>query len=442
MKYPIIRIGQASDPDLDGTSFVGVSRFGDSDKVSIVVPYGVILDDEIEDSNQEQKEQYAFLRRYVKAVQKALSSNLTKERLEEKAGIHNPVAAINLLHDYLSMGKFIEYDSVCELSERGKIDFSQTIKKVRPTIVNKNFYFDTYITRRKTPVGDNFIAAVQCNVINHFMKHGGVILFGQSVSIPTTKVKLDEHIITMLRKELTNTFNSRKENIIRWCISYIEGLRNLNEGEKGGEWKYAIIASTLWEVMIDSVFGNQVVRDKTKYGTTYEFTYIDGRSPKKGNTTQHDTIYEDEESLMIIDAKMYCNQDNLLSEKVLGKQFGYYEQAKLVKESSHEHKNIINILMLPHDDLCGGPYFQNKLIIDPHTKQEEDPYKIIYIFGYPANTLIDDFYYGRKKGEWLIEEFKRMIQDPGMETFLENRGAVYDFKNMPSIQAYDSWPTI
>ena len=51
MKYPIIRIGKVSDPELDGSSFVGVSHFGDSDKVSIVVPYGVNLDEEIDDSD-------------------------------------------------------------------------------------------------------------------------------------------------------------------------------------------------------------------------------------------------------------------------------------------------------------------------------------------------------------------------------------------------------
>ena len=221
MKYPIIRIGRTSDPNLDGTSFVGVSRFGDSDKISIVVPYGVKIDAEIDESNPEQKEQFAFLRRYVKAIQKALSSSNTKERLEEKMGIHNPVAAVNILHDYLSMGKYVEYESISELSERGKIDFNQTIKKVRPTVSQGSFFYEQYIARRKRVIEDNFVALVQCNVINHFMEHGGVVLFGQSISAPTERIKLNDQTIIRLRRELSNTFNSRKENIIRWCISYI-----------------------------------------------------------------------------------------------------------------------------------------------------------------------------------------------------------------------------
>ncbi len=427
MRYPIIQIGKSSDPELDGTSFVGVSRFGDSDRVSIVVPYGIKVDEEIDDSDESQKEQFAFLRRYVKVIQKAISS-YKKESIEEKAGIHNPTAAINLLHDYLSLGRFVEYDSVSSLSERGKLDFNQTIKKVSPLCLNNSFFFDRYITRRKRVVDDNDIANIQCYIINHFMEHGGVFLFGQSISIPTRKVKLDRRAISKLKKELSNTFNSRKENIIRWCIAYIEGQLHLDENNtENGTWNYAMYASTFWEVLVDAVLGNQTERDKTKYGKTYEFTCFNGET-HKGESTQHDTIYEDDTMVVIMDAKMYGNQKSLLSESVLGKQFGYYEQAKRVKKAANEKKCIINILVLPH--YSSHPrYFQHKVILDPHTEPEDDPYKIIYLYEYPANELVDDFYYGRKKYDMLIEQFKDFIQKPETKAFLEQRGCNYSLVN-------------
>lgn len=216
-------------------------------------------------------------------------------------------------------------------------------------------------------------------------------------------------------------------------------MRNLNEEEKdGGTWKYAIIASTLWEVMVDSVLSNQEERDKNKYGKQYEFTYFDHRAPEKGGITEHDTIYEDEEKLIIIDAKMYGSPWDLLSEKVLGKQFGYYEQAKLMKERAGESKKIVNILLTPQIK-PDYPYFQNRIILDPHTSTEQDPYKIIYIYNYPAKDLIDDYYYGRKTYGTLIEQFKRLIQDPGVEMFLDQRGVHYGFANMPDVDHYESW---
>lgn len=443
MRYPIVQIGRGTASDLTGKSFVGVSRIDESSgEATIVVPYGLELESEISDNDPRQKEQYEFLRRYVKVIQKALSG--TKERMNEKAGIHNPIAAVNLLHDFLSMGKFIEYETISELSERGTLDFNQTVKKVKPSIVGEDLYFDRYITRKRVTVANNFVGDVQCSVINHFMKHGGVILFGQSVSVPHVAFELDkpaiaESVLKQLQKEFNNTFNSRKESIIRWSISYIKGLRNLNEkGSDDGDWKYAIVASSLWEVMLDSVLGNQTKRDKTKYGKKYEFTYFDGRK-ESGPPTQHDTIYEDEESLIIIDAKMYGAPTDLLSEHVLGKQFGYYEQAKLEKAHSNEKKNIINILVLPYYKKFDSQYFQNKIILDPHTTASDDPYKIVFIYAYPVKELIDDYYEGRKKSEFLLDQFKKLIQDPGVAFFLEERHCEYHFKEMPEVHPYEAW---
>ena len=173
--------------------------------------------------------------------------------------------------------------------------------------------------------------------------------------------------------------------------------------------------------------GNQIKREKTVYGKTYELTDIKKSTTKKSKPTQHDTIYEDENSVIIIDAKMYGYQENLLSDKVLGKQFGYYEQAKMVKQQKGEKKNIINILMLPNYVEADRPYFQNTVITDPHTPASADPYKIIYIYQYPARELIDDYYYGRKKSDFLINEFKKFIEDQAVKHFLQDRGCKYNF---------------
>ena len=303
MKYPIKRLGAASDPDLNGRSFVGVSRIGDSDKISIVVPYGIdetVLPDEIGEDDKE----FEFLRHYVKAVHKALTD--TMEREEIQSGLHNPAAAVGLLHDYLSLGKYIEYNTSSELSDRGKIDFHQTIKKLQPTLLGNDFYYNQFIARKRIVSTDNLVAEVQCQVINHFMQHGGILLFGQSITAPRSNVKLNQTTVTRLRKELFNTFNSRKENIIRLCIEYIEGLRNLNEKDHvGGNWNYAVIAYSFWETMVTNVLGDRQTRKKSQYGKKYSFKNFDGTIRQYGSPTEHDTIYEDDKKLIIIDAKMY-----------------------------------------------------------------------------------------------------------------------------------------
>ena len=424
MKYPIKRLGSVSDPDLNGRSFVGVSRIGDSDRISIVVPYGIddiVLPDEIGEKDKE----FDFLRHYVKAVHKALTD--TMEREEIRSGLHNPTAAVNILHDYLSHGKYIEYDPSSELSDRGKIDFNQTIKKILPTILENEFYYDQFITRKKIVSTDNLVAAVQCKVINHFMQHGGVLLFGQSITAPRSDIKLNHTTVTRLRKELSNTFNSRKENIIRWCIEYIDGLRNLNEKDHfGGKWNYAVIAYSFWETMVTSVLGDRRPRKKSQYGKVYSFKNFDGTIRQVGNPTEHDTIYEDDDKLIIIDAKMYGRVENLLSEENLGKQFGYYEEAKRKKKAAGEDKTIVNIMLLPKlgEDTRG---FQPYFIDDPHTPATADPYKIIFIYEFPANELIEAYYKGINLNAAFIDEFSSFVSTPTVEAYLARRGCVYKF---------------
>ena len=70
--------------------------------------------------------------------------------------------------------------------------------------------------------------------------------------------------------------------------------------------------------------------NKTKYGKKYSFYSISKKSiVKTGSPTQHDVVFENQDNIFIIDAKMYGNQNSLLTEEVLGKQFGYYKEAKI-----------------------------------------------------------------------------------------------------------------
>jgi hypothetical protein len=83
--------------------------------------------------------------------------------------------------------------------------------------------------------------------------------------------------------------------------------------------------------------------------------------------------------------------------------------------------------MLPNYVGADWPYFQNTVITDPHTPASADPYKIIYIYQYPARELIDDYYYGRKKNDFVLNEFKKFIEDQAVKHFLQDRGCKYNF---------------
>ena len=288
---------------------------------------------------------------------------------------------------------------------------------------NGDLIYDEYITRKKRIKEDNLVVTVQANVINHFIENGGEILFGAKLKVPAKPIRLDKTVISKLRRELNQTYNSRNQTVIRWMIEYIQGLSVSSDSDKNGKWKYAIIASTLWESMILSVYGNQYPNDKTKYGKKYTFySFSQGKDVIKGSPTQHDVIYEDDNQVIIIDAKMYGNPKNLLSEEVLGKQFGYYVEAK----KKNPNKRIINILFAPTIIEKGErDGFADLVITDPHIEESTDPDRIIFLYRCTANQLINDFYFSKRKHEKLVDEFNQFICEPNVRQFLDARGTSY-----------------
>lgn len=414
MKFPIVKMSESS--DITGRDFVGVSTCTDS-SLQITVPYGIEIPDTVDSFDIENMR---FLKIYIKAIQKALNDKLVRNSLDTvSAGINHPLAAVNIIYDYITMGPLVEFETTEVLSSSGKMDLNRTIQKVVPTFVNNNLIYDHYITKKRRIIEDSYIANVQGSIINHFMEHGGELLFGTSIKAPVKPVSLDKIAILKLRKELNQTFNSRKLTVIRWMIQYINGI--LATSSDKGKWNYAIVASTLWEIMVDSVFSNQQTRSKTTYGKKYSlFSLNQDATVATGRPTEHDTIYETDSEIIIIDAKMYGKDSNLLSEEVLGKQFGYYAEAKKKQPS----KRIVNVLLLP-SSAANDIGFSDQIILDPHIKSSDDPDRIIYIYHYPANTLVSDYYYSKRRTTLIHDDFERFIQQPVVRKFLEQRGASY-----------------
>lgn len=406
--------------DLTGRDFVGVSE-GDCGKIEVSVPYGINIPSVVDSSDYENLH---FLKIYVKSIQRALNSSLVKNEIEDVSkGMKHPIAAVNIVCDYITMGLIVSRVTEEKRTTTGKMDLRRTIQRVVPSYINGDLIYDEYITRKKRIEEDSFVATVQANVINHFIENGGEILFGAKLKVPTKVIKLDRTVVAKLRKELNQTYNSRNQSVIRWMIEYIQGLSVSSDSDKDGKWNYAIVASTLWESMILSVYGNQYPNNKTKYGKKYAFYSISqGKDVLKGSPTQHDVIYEDESQIFIIDAKMYGNPKNLLSEEVLGKQFGYYIEAK----RQNPKKKVINILFVPTIPEKGEKDgFADLVITDPHIDMVADPDRIIFLYRCAANQLIDDYFFSKRKYEKLVQEFNRFITEPSVRHFLDARGTSY-----------------
>lgn len=207
---------------------------------------------------------------------------------------------------------------------------------------------------------------------------------------------MDESLIRKLNRIRANSYNSRKQQLIRWMTEYIRGA--ILDRETKGDWLFSIVASTLWEEMIDACFSNQKIRDKTVYGKR-EKVFRGGKMVTVGAPTQHDTLYETDDEIIIFDAKMYGSKLGIDNGDVLGKQHGYYRQARL----RNPEKLISNILVLPFIERTGNvPGFHRDFYPDYDLG---DPNDIILVYEIDFQTVMDAYYRGKK----LVTEFKEEL---------------------------------
>lgn len=398
----------------DGRSVVGIKK--DQDGYSIKTPYGLLFDSIIEKKGNPQE--FKQLKIYAKSIQKALNSQRVKSKIELLGeGEGNPISAINIVMDYIKNGSYREFLQKYIIDSNGKIDFKRTCAKIKPFINNNEMFFQSYVIRKSIIIDEEIVSIAQCNVINHFMENGGEILFGSKFVIPTKKVKLNKALVVKLKRTLSQCFNSRKQQLINWIINYVSSVEVMEKNK--GDWQFMMIASTLWEEIVEWNYGNQILRNKTVYGKKYEMIDALGNIIT-GNSTQHDTVYEDDDMIMIIDAKMYKDERSLLSEEVLGKQFGYYKEAKIKNPS----KKILNFLILPSIVENGETEgFLPTFIIDPHNEEgEKDPHNIIFVYKADFRKILNNYYYGIKISGNFIKAFQEHIEQSEINEVLRERG--------------------
>lgn len=385
-----------NDDELGGKSYVGI--FKNANDYSVVTPYGLILPDTI---NSTEREKIECLKKYARCITKALSKDKTRRYLQENRECkNNPLSALNVVLDYVQNGPYREFETETVIREAGKIDFKKTISRVKPMIINDEALYTNFAINRKKVSSQEIVNLAQGNVINHFMENGGEVLFGNLIHVAVPKIALNSSLVAQLRGVKVNSFNSRKQQLIQWIIDYIQGAVNKKEV---GSWQYSIVASTLWEEMIDACYSNQAVRDKTKYGRTFTF-YSSGKATEKTPKTMHDTIFETEKDIVIIDAKMYPSLGSLASHTdMIEKQFGYAVTAK----HKNPDKKVYNVLIKPWVASYGE---QEGFISNiPFFENDTDPERMIFVYAVSFVKVLDAYYTGQKIGISFVDELKNYL---------------------------------
>ena len=299
-----------------GSDFVGI-KITRSER-SVTFPMGYSLEASALDSSKIKKEERNEILNLIKSI--ALCTlNKKGERVSALNGeIKNdfPVKSmLFIIEDFLDRGiYYTEKETLHTKSTGGKINWSRTIKSVKPAVSESGITFLDFIVRKNRIQENQLITE-----IHKYCVHKCFEIFGflYTSSFPE-KGLLDEDDISKNRKYYAQVLQEKiGSTYLESNIELFENLLNfINSFDSENETKEAAYGTNcfqvVWESLVDSVFGNVQNKEKEEYFYPASRWNFPDEKPKKNAPLRPDTIMIVENPLaknrrkcFIIDSKYY-----------------------------------------------------------------------------------------------------------------------------------------
>lgn len=331
----------------DGDRFVGVKAEGDN--VVVYFPIGYELPKTEQDLRQDILHLFSVLSEFTSRDDRILPM----KKFEAPQSVDFPINAyLEIINYFMEQnGYYTEKEPVYKTNDRGKIDWSRTIKRQRPLIqANGSPVYTQYTVRFSSPNDKNLITQIHkyC-VYESFSKLGW--LFTPLLPEQPLLRRDDKMFLSVLYEKMANTYNDRDKRLFSAMISMIEYL---DEQPNQKQFYFGTDRfEYVWEKLIDRVFG---IKDKQNYFPKTRWTLRTGK--KKTNAAlEPDTIMLYDGKIYVLDAKYYRfgitgDPNDLPESSSINKQITYgeyiYTQKKF-KEKYGEDVPVYNAFIMPYN---------------------------------------------------------------------------------------------
>ena len=272
-------------------------------------------------------------------------------------------AYLFIISDFLNHGYFTQKETVYKKSSSGKINWSRTIKQVRPQLVNESIFYFDFITQHTDYNQNELISQIHKYCVwECFSKIGYLFssFIPQKPAIKFNKILFN----SVIKIQAAKTFNENNLLLFKNMLDVINYLDSSNENKN-------FIYGTqnfhhIWEALVDSVYGE---KDKEKFYPKVYWKLKNGKSysQDKFNSLRPDTIMitnrgKPGQKIFVIDSKYYRygatkNPNHLPDSSSVVKQIAY---AQYIENPNNEipddvQKNlnpqkIYNAFIMPSDN--------------------------------------------------------------------------------------------
>lgn len=295
------------------------------------------------------------------------SKGVDENRLLNNEEVQFPIHAyIHVFNYFLNYGYYVEREPYYKKSSSGKINWSRTIKQIRPQISgdypNESVVYLDFITKRSNNNENEIISQIHKYCVYESYEKIGC-LFGyfrpEKPHIPFNA----KMFAAILKTKIAKTFNEKHILLFRNMLDIVcyMGLKDDNRKASYGTTDFEYV----WEGLIDRVFGIDK-KAKKKY-FPHCIWKIRGKEDEdaedveeKRTALRPDTIMLSDlndavADIFVLDAKYYQYGEKREAKKLPGtgsiiKQIAYAEFIKTIRgnDNSMPKGNIYNAFILPY----------------------------------------------------------------------------------------------
>ena len=332
--------------------FVGI-RYNDGE-LKVFFPFGYSRPSS--DEEQKYRDDILNLVSVLSAYSKECLGVAENRMLNDENVLFPIHAYIHVFNYFLNHGYYVENEPVYKRAKGGKINWSKTIKQVRPQVAgdfpNESVVYLDFVTKKSAHNENELITQIHKFCVYEAYEKIGC-LFGFMQPEKATVPVNAELFVSVLRTRMANTFNEKHLLLFQNMLDIIcyMGKREDNRKASFGTNDFEYV----WEGLIDRVFG---IDDKEKYfpHCTWKIgndkKSLDWRSEKR-TALRPDTIMElpdDCKKIFILDAKYYQYPRTLPGTGSILKQIAYAEfiETQLREIPDQAGNDIFNAFILPY----------------------------------------------------------------------------------------------
>lgn len=329
--------------------------------------------------------------------------------LSKQQNVEFPIHAyLFIISDFLNHGYYQKKEQIYKRGTSGKINWSRTIKHVRPQIADESPVYLEFITQ-KTLHNENALLTLihKYCVYESFQKLG--FLFS-SYKPQKSSITFNKSLFcSVIKSKIASTFNEKELLLFKNMLDMINYLDNCSE-------KKDFIYGTnnfhhIWEQLVDSVYGE---KDKESF---YPKVYwrLNGSSKafefdsEKQNSLRPDTIMitnrgKPNQKIFVLDSKYYRygatkNPNHLPDSASVVKQLAYADyidnpqnRSKLPEDvrNNISDSSICNAFIMPAENIAPQNigYVSADYVLPQDCLKADKPYHKIYGILLDVRTLM------------------------------------------------------